>query len=68
MIDAIFLKTKFILIEHAYGKGITYYGATGILCSVCLLCIRPGLWPLQMCSKAVLSAFKIHRLVGLERR
>ena len=44
-----------------------HYGATGILCSLCLLCIRLGLWPLQTCSKAVLSAFKIHRLVGLER-
>lgn len=46
MIDAIFLKTKFILIEHAYGKGIMQYGATGILCSLCLLCIRLGLWSL----------------------
>ena len=37
-----------------------YYGATGMLYSLCLFCIRFGLWLLQMCSKAVLSAFKIY--------
>ena len=38
-----------------------------VLSAFCASGLVFGLWPLQMCSKAVLSAFKIHRLVGLER-